>query len=172
MNRVRYFTARVKSYPSDPAQPRRQHTYLRALDTLPDLSIHLGQFKKSQPFAKLVTPLPDGTDKVQIERSEEKGTDVSLATHLLVDAFLDDFEAAVIVTNDPDLQEPMRAVRKQCGKKVIVLFPIKPGRYPSNDLKKSTDAHAVVDPAILAACQLPPIVTTAKGRQIRKPTGW
>jgi hypothetical protein len=41
---IKYFTARVKARPSDPSQPQRQQMYLRALRTLPGLSIHLGHF--------------------------------------------------------------------------------------------------------------------------------
>lgn len=142
------------------------------METLPELSVHFGKFKLSQVFAKLVTPLSDGTDRVKVEKSEEKGSDVNLATYLLLDAFQDDYDAAVVVTNDPDQVEPIRAVRKQLGKNVVVLFPILPGRFGSNDLKKVSDVNAVVDPVILASCQLPPIITTAKGRQIRKPDSW
>src|SRR5437868_2301669 len=64
LNRVRYFTAIVKARPYDPQQPVRQQTFLRALRTLPDLTIHLGQYFDSKVRAKLVTPLADGTDKV------------------------------------------------------------------------------------------------------------
>lgn len=83
-----------------------------------------------------------------------------------------DYDAAVVVTNDPDQREPIHAVRKHLGKSVIVLFPIRPGRFGNTDLKKVADRTEVVDPALLASCQLPPIVTTVKGRQIRKPATW
>jgi len=33
-------------------------------------------------------------------KSEEKGSDVNIATYLLVDAFDDQYETAVVVTND------------------------------------------------------------------------
>lgn len=35
--KIKYFTARVKARPSDPRQPIRQQTYLRALQTIPKL---------------------------------------------------------------------------------------------------------------------------------------
>lgn len=97
---------------------------------------------------------------------------MNLATYLLLDAFQHDYDAAVVVTNDPDQREPIHAVRKHLGKSVIVLFPIRPGRFGNNDLKKVADRTEVVAPALLAACQLPPVVTTAKGRQIRMPAPW
>jgi len=42
--RIRYFTARARPTPADPQVPARQDLYLRALRTLPDLSIHEGRF--------------------------------------------------------------------------------------------------------------------------------
>jgi len=44
LHRIRYFTAIVKARPSDPIQPVCQQTYLRALRTLPKLSITTGHF--------------------------------------------------------------------------------------------------------------------------------
>jgi uncharacterized LabA/DUF88 family protein len=171
LNRVRYFTALVKPYPNDPQQPVRQQAYLRALRTLPELSIHLGQYQKSQAWMKLVKPPPGGPDTVLVHRSEEKGSDVNLATHLLLDAFRDDFEAAVIVSNDSDLAEPIKVTRHELHKRVLVLFPCMPGRHGNNQLKKVASLHHIVDHHLLAACQLPPQLTDAKGK-IRKPAAW
>ena len=53
-------------------------------------------------------PPATGPKTVQVMKSEEKGSDVNLATYLLVDAFDDDYEAAVVVSNDSDLAEPIR----------------------------------------------------------------
>jgi hypothetical protein len=41
---VRYFTARVRPQPNDPQQPQRQQAYLRALDTLPLVTVHFGHY--------------------------------------------------------------------------------------------------------------------------------
>lgn len=172
LHRVRYFTARIRAWPHDPQQPERQSTYLRALGTLPEVSIHFGQFKTDKPWMKLITPLADGTTTLQVERSREKGSDVNLAAYLLMDGFKNDYEAAVVVTNDPDLREPIRMVRADLGKHVIMLFPIRAGRFGSNELKKVSNLHNTVDPAILAACQFSRFVIDAKGRQIHKPVSW
>ena len=58
INRIRYFTADVQARPGDPDVPVRQQTYLRALRTIPSLSIHKGQFKQRQIERPLVHPLP------------------------------------------------------------------------------------------------------------------
>jgi hypothetical protein len=44
IHRIRYFTALVSERSGDPQQPQRQQTYLRALRTIPHLSIHLGHY--------------------------------------------------------------------------------------------------------------------------------
>jgi hypothetical protein len=44
LNRIRYFTAAVGVI-NDPNTPVRQQTYLRALATIPHLTVHRGQFK-------------------------------------------------------------------------------------------------------------------------------
>jgi hypothetical protein len=44
---------------------------------------------------------------VQVIKTEEKGSDVNLATHLLHDAHMGRFEVAVVLSNDSDLLEPI-----------------------------------------------------------------
>ena len=53
---------------------------------------------------------------------EEKGSDVNLASHLLVDGFTGKYEVAVVVSNDADLLEPHpRLVRAVLGLPVGVV---------------------------------------------------
>jgi hypothetical protein len=42
IHRIRYFTALVSARADDPRKPQRQQVYLRALGTLPCVSIHFG----------------------------------------------------------------------------------------------------------------------------------
>jgi hypothetical protein len=53
---IKYFTALVSARPSDPDQPVRQQLYLRALKTLPKVSIHLGHFLTHEVTMPLVVP--------------------------------------------------------------------------------------------------------------------
>jgi hypothetical protein len=53
VHRIRYFTALVTPRPSDPQQRTRQEIYLRALMTIPNLSIHRGRFLASKVRMKL-----------------------------------------------------------------------------------------------------------------------
>jgi hypothetical protein len=101
----------------------RQAAYLRALGTLACLSIHYGHYLQKPVTMPLATPLPGGPATVQVLKSEEKGSDVNLATLLLVDAFDGDFEQAVVISNDSDLALPIQLVRQKLGLPVVVLFP-------------------------------------------------
>ena len=103
INRVRYFTALVDARPNDPTQPQRQQAYIRALETIPGLSVHYGTFLSTKIWARVVNPAPGVPDFVQVHKSEEKGSDVNLATNLLVDAFDCDYEVAIVISNDSDL---------------------------------------------------------------------
>ncbi len=120
INRTRYFTAMVKPEPSDPQQAQRQQTYIRALKTLPNLTVHYGHYQKTTKNARSCHPPPD---MVRIHHSEEKGTDVNIATYMLVDAFRGDCDQLIVITNDSDLAEPIRIINSELGLKVIVLNP-------------------------------------------------
>ena len=61
---------------------------------------------------------------MEVVKTEEKGSDVNLATHLLYDGFKNDYEVAVVVSNDSDLLEPVRVARS-LGLTVGVLNPQK-----------------------------------------------
>lgn len=121
---VRYFTATVSARPNDPDQATRQQTYFRALGTVPAVEIHLGHFLTHEVTMPDARAWQRGQFRpVQVMKTEEKGSDVNLATHLLMDAFDDAFDMAVIVSNDSDLKEPMRQVRQKFGKGIGILNP-------------------------------------------------
>jgi len=75
-------TARVQARPGEADKPTRQDAYLRALGTLPGLDIIFGQFLTHA----VRLPRADGGGYETVLRTEEKGSDVNLATHLLHDA--------------------------------------------------------------------------------------
>jgi hypothetical protein len=125
---VRYYAARVSGR-LDPHAPARQQVYLDALATVPAISVHMGMFLSKEKFASLVhppefrprlaTPLPQPwPDVVRVLKVEEKGSDVNLACHLLLDAFQGNFDVAAVLSNDSDLVEPIRIVTQVLGKPV------------------------------------------------------
>jgi hypothetical protein len=97
--RIRYFSALIKPDPMDPDKSTRQHTYLRALRTLPEVEIQLGAFLQSVKKMPLF-PLDTPPVKVDVLKTEEKGSDVNLAVALLLDAFDDAMECAVVLSNE------------------------------------------------------------------------
>ena len=120
--RIRYFTALVTSPAGDPTKQQRQQAYIRALLTIPELSVHYGRFSLTTKSRLLAQ---DPTRTVQVLQQEEKGSDVNLASHLLMDGFRGEYEVAIVVSNDSDLLEPIRMVRNELGLKVGILNPYK-----------------------------------------------
>lgn len=164
INRIRYFTALVRPRPGNPQQDVRQQTFIRALETLPMLSTHYGTFLESQVRMPLVNPPPT---TALVIKTEEKGSDVNLATYLLVDAYENDFEAAVIITDDSDLAEPIMVVRRRLHRHVTVLSP----RGKSRKLSQVATRFRKIDMSHVAASQFPPTLSDAHG-VITKPTTW
>ena len=54
--------------------------YLRALATMPHVSVRLGHFLTSTVRMPLVAPPPGGPRTVEVIKTKEKGSDVNLAT--------------------------------------------------------------------------------------------
>ncbi len=77
--------------------------YLRALGTLPNLFLHYGHFLTHNVWMPDASSKKKPPDHVQVIKTEEKGSDVNLATHLVRDGFRNEYELAVLVTNDSDL---------------------------------------------------------------------
>lgn len=132
VRRIWYCTADVDGR-SDADAPERQRRYFRALETLPSVKLCKGTFRTTYPYMK---PKRGGA-RVQVRKSEEKGSDVNLASHLLMDAFRGDFEAALVISNDSDLVTPIEMVTGDFGLQVGVAFPLfNPGRTPSVELQQ------------------------------------
>jgi len=112
-----YFTARVSGR-IDTGAPVRQDMYLRALRTLPRVELHFGTFLTNSVWMPLVAPPTRGSRKVKVIKTEEKGSDVNLASHLLLDAFQNRCDTVVIISNDSDLTEPVRIARYELGVRV------------------------------------------------------
>lgn len=115
---IKYFTAIVSARADDPDAPVRQQMYIRALATIPFLTVHYGHFLSNVVRMPLARSLHMGgrAHYVDVLKTEEKGSDVNLATHLLHDAHMDRFSLGIVVTNDSDLVEPIRIAREEIGK--------------------------------------------------------
>lgn len=166
---LRYFTAPVSGKGSQ-ATYIRQQTYLRALSTFPEISIHLGSFLTSTKTRQLVPPLADGTTHVKIVHTEEKGSDVNLATYLVHDAWRNLFDVALIYSQDTDLLEPLRIVKDELGRFVEVV--VLDGRQPGKLAATGSYQHHLT-PSRLAAAQLPDVLSVGRrGKTVQRPVEW
>lgn len=170
VNTLRYFTARVSSRAVDPDAPRRQQLYLSALQTIPNCRVHYGRFLSKNKWRPIAHPTWEPHVCVEIMNTEEKGSDVNLATHLLNDAWRGRFEAALILSQDTDLCEAMRIVRDDLRKTVGLVWL--DGREPGARLRRVSSFVRHVTPARLAAAQFADELMGRNGHVIRKPEAW
>lgn len=178
---IHYFTAHISDTPADPTKSSRQQIYLRALMTIPNLTIHRGTFRSRPRERELAFPaiqthpnrskdalavLPART-RVWVMESEEKGSDVNLATVLLSEAYERRFEMAIVVSNDSDLIAPIQAVRA-VGLDVGVL-----STQTSHSLAKQTGVtfFRLIPANVLKASQFNDVLIDDKG-EFHKPDRW
>ena len=115
-------------------------------------------------------PLANPTGKrrsAEVVRTEEKGSDVNFAVHLLNDGWLDLYDSAVVVSNDSDLAEAMRLVKRHRGKQIGLVTP--GNRGPSRQLLAYADFARRIRANGLRHSQLPDPIP---GTNIRKPANW
>lgn len=132
---ITYCTARI-SGAGNPDGQREQDVYLRALVQSGSVDrMSFGNYVVRVATAPLATagrngkpvlarpgwPLmvqdgdendvPDARFMASVARREEKGSDVNVASHLLIDVLRGDVDAAVVVSNDSDLAFPVSFAR-------------------------------------------------------------
>lgn len=195
--RVVYCTARIRADANNPgaAGPREQDVYLRALTASGSVDeITFGTYVSRVATAPLATTnrrkrpvlarpnwpvmikdsscstdIPNATFMVSVARREEKGSDVNVAAHLLLDVLQGAVDAAVVISNDSDLEFPIREARQR-----VPVGTINPTKgYAAGALNGSpTDGVGghwwyQLIPGDLYGAQLPTVV----GR-LRKPNPW
>lgn len=180
---VNFYTARVSARLNADA-PRNQQIYLDALATVPEITTHFGNFQVNKGYAPIVDsastkpvflPIPNTADLapwpevVRIVKTEEKGSDVNLGSHLVRDAFQGKFDVAAVITNDTDLVEPIRIVTKELGKKVGILSPV---RRTAGSLQSVASFVRHIRPAHLAAAQFSDPLPREDEDKLIKPPAW
>jgi uncharacterized LabA/DUF88 family protein len=162
---VKYFTAIVDS----PEGSARQQIYIGALESRGRVSTYRGHFLSHVKRKRRADPCVQcGERHVAVVVTEEKGTDVNLATHLVYDACTDAFDVAAVISNDSDLVTPIRFAREKCGKVVGV---INPQRHPARALMETADFYKKLRSGVLRTSQLPRVVE-AGGRRFERPETW
>lgn len=137
ISRVVYCTARISGR-DNPGGQRDQDVYLRALRAAGSVDeLALGHYVSRTTTAPLAVPdhkqrpviskpiwpvmvkngagedQADAIFMVSVARREEKGSDVNVASHLILDVLEKRVEAAVVVTNDSDLAFPVIEARNR-----------------------------------------------------------
>jgi len=99
-----------------------------------------------------------------------KKTDVNIATELLVDAFQDRFDTAIIVTADADLTGPVVAIGTLfSNKRVIIAFP--PERH-SYELRNAASGAYHIGEEKFTTNLFPEEVVTKSGYKLKRPEKW
>lgn len=196
IDRVVYCTARVND-PADPQQTQRQDFYLKALVEHGAVDLVEEGYYSSWAQESVMTADPPGTRLPialmdarrrlswtpglpirrakqgillsTIRKREEKGSDVNVATHLLVDVLEKRVDAAIIISNDSDLALPIRVARQH-----VPVGVLNPGAQPLAGALKGDRTDGVgghwwrrIDPQDVQASQLPDAVGMN-----RKPAEW
>lgn len=176
---IRYYTARVSGR-IDPQAPGRQQIYFDALTSIPEITLHMGNFLSSKKFAGLVHPpsfrphlaaqLPQPWPAVvRVHKTEEKGSDVNLAAHLLLGAFRNDFDVGVVLSNDTDLVEPIRIATQDLGKIVGLMSPVS---SPAPQLRAVASFVRHIKVSDLSTSQFPNPLVLQDGTNLQRPAAW
>lgn len=99
---------------------------------------------------------------------EEKGSDVNLASYMLVVAMRDEFDVAIMISNDSDLVTPIMLLREEVGKKAALLNPREKCAVA---LAGMSDDYRTIRKGVLSVSQFPATMTDANGIII-KPVNW
>lgn len=188
INKIYYFTARVKPLPHDLSAPTRQGIYWRALRTIPNLEIIEGHFST---WAKLLPQYPfaylkpmdapyNYPQKVQIHKAEEKGSDVNLASQLIYDNCKKYTDESIVISNDSDLAYAVEIVVSKLNMPVIVVNPNRTSNVHksinsygiSKDLKKvASSCMASINDPVYTKSKFPINLTDTTGT-FTKPPNW
>lgn len=168
IQKIKYYTAHISSRDGNNESRLRQKYYLQAItEYIPELEIYYGHYLTHEINAKVVNPPPNF---IKVYKTEEKGSDVNLALHVLNDAWKNEYDCAVVVSNDSDLAESLRLVKSQTNKTVGLIFPnTNSKRKPSRVLAKHADFIKHIRAHVLEQSQLP---TQIPGTTIYKPGDW
>lgn len=156
---VKYFTSRI-SYPPD--KVKRQGAFIEAIEELANIEIFYGNYLSTKKTCR-------NCGFYYYEFSEKK-TDVNLAIELLVDAYLDKYDTAIVVSGDSDLSGAISKVLALFpNKRVITAFP--PLRV-SKELITVSTATINIRKQTLQRSLLPLVVTKSDGFLLECPQYW
>ena len=174
---VEYFTAQVKPHVSrDARSSLRQQVYLRALDTVPQVRVHLGKFSvdtRIMPVAPFEIDEATGTPKTaKVLKVEEKRSDVNMAARMVADALTSRCNVHVALTNDSDHAGQIEMLIEEFGKSVGLLVPFLDAKRSAKELRSlPLEFVRPIHIEHLQASQLDPVLTDSRGT-IKVPSEW
>lgn len=155
---VKYFTSRVSN---NPDKQKRQTTYIEALQSV-GVKIYYGHYQSGAVECKRcgnVWP-----------RYSEKMTDVNIATQIILDAYKDKYDMAMLISGDSDLVPPIKAVHENFKKKrVFVAFPPKRHNHSVGLVAKGS---ITIGRKKLSDSQFEKNVSKKDGFILKKPNEW
>ena len=173
LNRVLYFSSlatHLQTYDADVLN--RQRTFISCLKDS-GVEVTMGKFKKVKMSS---LPFPGNVNvRLQIQRHEEKETDVAIAAHLIEQLADSTCDAAVLVTGDTDQAAGVRVAKRMFPKKeVFFLYPV--GRK-NDDLEKLVKEMLVKDTfkatkRSYSSNQFSDPYILRDGTPVSKPKGW
>lgn len=120
------------------------------------------------------SPVPNAAFIVSYARREEKGSDVNVASHLLLDILGNLVDAGIVISNDSDLSFPAQQARFRVPVGIVNPSP----KYTATKLKDSPGVGAgshwwrQLTMADYRNHQLPDPVQSQRGPTYAKPAGW
>jgi uncharacterized LabA/DUF88 family protein len=156
--RVYYFSAYATWRP----QSMKRHRLL--VDALENsgVIVVMGRFKDKERYCPRCRTTTIG--------KEEKQTDVNIAMHLFQEAFLDNYDTAMLVTADTDLDPAVEGVRRSFPEKRFgVLFPM--DRW-ATELRDACHFWRKIKRSDLNASQFPNHITLPSGVILSRPPTW
>jgi uncharacterized LabA/DUF88 family protein len=163
IHKIKFYTAMVKPTEVDPHVSKRQQIYHRALrHYIPEVEIIKGHFSEHVVSMMLEQPIND-QKFVKVVKREEKGSDVNLAVHFLNDAMNDDYDCGVVISNDSDLTEAVKLVRRQTDKIIGVISPFD---KISKELSQYAHFKKKIRPSVLQQSQLPENIPSSNIKKI------
>lgn len=155
---VKYFTSRVSN---NPEKQKRQSTYIDALESV-GIKVVYGKYQNGSLECFRCGNIWR-TDK-------EKMTDVNIATTIMVDAFQDYYDMALLISGDSDLTPPIREIHKLfTTKRVFIAFPPKRHNSAMAIVAKGSE---VIGRKKLMDAQFAEEVLSNSGFILKKPKEW
>jgi uncharacterized LabA/DUF88 family protein len=155
---VKYFTSRVSN---NPDKQKRQSTYLDALYNK-GVKIIYGNYQDGKEECRRCQHV--------WRTAKEKMTDVNIATAIIIDAFQNKYDMAMLISGDSDLVPPIKAVHEHFNnKRVFIAFP--PKRNNSSMALVAKGSLNIGRKKLLDS-QMEDEVLAKNGFKLKKPLEW